>query len=121
MDQAPEYTEEELSKAKCEVKTKNIYADGGFEWMTKPVSNLKEPYQNKAELKRKGKPLEIRCPHCKGPIRLEFQGAKKGKHSKPDHFEHLGESAGASDRRTCRSGVDFPVGGVHQLSIKPVE
>jgi len=125
MDQVPEYSEEELSKTICEVKSKrklgNTWVKGDFIWVKKPVSDLKGHFDRMKDQSKKDKQLEVRCPHCHGPIRLAFQDLNKGKHSKPDHFEHIGEKVGATDRLTCRAGDDFPVGGEHKMSIRPIE
>ena len=105
--------DEQPTKLSCEVKVKRIVLVDGkktdkheYQWVLKRISDIP------------GKPKDVRCPYCHGPIRLAFQG--RGLNSKADHFEHLGEKAGTTDRRTCRAGEGFQ-GGEHLMSSKRVE
>ena len=67
---------------------------------------------------KKNEPRKIRCPYCFGPIKLHFKG--KGKKVVVDHFEHLGEKVGTSDRYTCRVGEGFE-GNDHKMSIQRID
>lgn len=104
--------DEKPTNTSCEVKIKftptinGIKQKAEYRWILKRVSDLQ------------GRPAEIRCPYCQGPIRLHFKGA--GKKWVDDHFEHLGERAGTSDRTTCVVGEGFK-GGEYKRSTKPVE
>ncbi len=116
MSQEPESREnldQKPTKVSCEVKIKRIKLVDGvktdkyeYQWTLKRISDIP------------GKPKDVRCPYCHGPIRLAFQG--RGHNSKMDHFEHLGEKAGTTDRKTCLAGEGFE-GGEHQMSSKLVE
>ena len=92
------------SKTSCEVKRK-FAADGKtkeYRWTLTRVSDIP------------GRPGDVRCPYCHGPIRLHFKG--DGDKVVEDHFEHLGEG----DTYHCRAGHRFP-GGEHRMSLTPVE
>ena len=103
---------DKITNTICELKSPNEKLDNSgssdhrdYEWVSKNVSSLK------------GRPVDIRCPHCLGPIRLHFRG--EGHRVIEDHFEHLGKRAGTTDRYTCRAGSGFK--GTHQESLHPIK
>ena len=115
MSQEPESQEsladQKPTKTSCEVKLKfEVEVDGvkrkESQWKLRKVSSLK------------GKPVDIRCPYCHGPILLAFEGT--GARTADDHFEHLGKKVGTTDRITCKAGEAFK-GGENQMSIKLIE
>lgn len=102
--EAQENTNLKPTKTRCEVKRKFDVGNNKkeYRWVLMAVSDIP------------GRPGDIRCPYCLGPIRLHFKGT--GSKVVEDHFEHRAQG----DRYNCRAGNGFK-GGEHKMSLKPVE
>ena len=106
MSQEPgsqENFDQKPTKISCEVKRKfEVGNRREYRWTRMNVSEIP------------GRPGEIRCPYCHGPVRLHFEGT--GDKTVGDHFEHRK----THDRKNCKAGSSFK-GSEHKMSLDPVE